>query len=143
MTGNREDETQTLINYAREAWVRVWETVRWDYWVRLQWRSETIGATTAHDHLERLVRDLHRQHRTVRVVSGFHADPFPHAHASIGLSRSLRGRFLNPVEFRDWLQLYWYHGPIWAERFDASKRSPEHGGALEYLSRDPGTVVFG
>ncbi len=143
MMGDREDEMQTLLTYAREAWVQVWEQIRWDYWIRLQWRTEAIGATTAQDHLERFVRDLHRQHRTLRVVAGFHADPFPHAHALLALSRRLRGRFLNPVEFTDWLQLYWYHGPIWAEPFDPSKRSLERGGAVEYLAREPGTVVFG
>ena len=61
----------------------------------------------------------------------------------VSLSRRHRAQFLNAVEFASWLSLYWAHGTVWADVFDGSKRHPEHGGAIEYLSRDPGTVVFG
>ena len=130
----RDDHDVGLLAQAREALVQQWSGVRWDYWVRLQWHAK-ISAETANEHLERLIRDLHRptiagaRHPTIRLVAGFHVEPFPHAHAMVALSRRHRIQFLHATEFKDWLQLYWYHGPVWAEPFDATKRHPEHGGA--------------
>jgi hypothetical protein len=147
-SSTREDEAQGLIADARAALVKQWTPIRWDYWVDLKWRT-AVSSETANAHLERLIADLHRpglsgaKHPTIHLVAGFHADPFPHAHAMVALSRRHRMQFLNAAEFKDWLQLYWSHGPVWAEAFDVTKRSPEHGGAVEYLARDPGTVVFG
>ncbi|SRR6266581_1434534 len=147
--GDGYDEPHApLIAKAREALVQGWSGGRWDYWVTLEWRT-VIHAATANAHLERLIRDLHRdgirghKHPTVRVVAGFHHDPYPHAHALVGLSRRHRAQVVNAAEFRDWLAHYWYHGPVFAAAYDPTRRHPEHGGAVEYLARDPGTVVWG
>jgi hypothetical protein len=146
--GDRHEDAQALTAKAREAWIATWEQTRWDYWVRLNWRN-AVHTATANEHLERLIRDLHRpgiqgaRHPTIHVVAGFHAEPYPHAHAVVGLSRRHRMQFLNAEEFAGWLAGYWYHGAVWAELYDPTKRNPVHGGALEYLARDPGTVVWG
>jgi hypothetical protein len=148
MRSTPQDDAEGLIAAARRALVKQWTPLRWTYWVRLEWRRP-ISVETASVHLERLIADLQRNgphgriHPTIRVVAGFHNQPYPHAHAMLALSRRHRAQFLDAEEFRDWLQLYWYHGAVWATDFDAAKRSPEHGGAIEYLARDPGSVVYG
>ena len=142
--GTRVDDAEAgLVAAAKQGLVEQWTEVRWDYWVRLKW-NKNIGAETADTHLNRLLADLHRTvSPAIHLVGGFHREPMPHAHAVVVLTRRTRLRFMNATEFRDWLQLYWYHGPVWAERFDPMRREPEHGGALAYLAREPGTVVWG
>ena len=136
---------EDLAALARRALEQGWSRVRWDYWTSLEWRRQGIAAAMANEHLERLIRDLHRpgRHPTVRLVAGFHPEPYPHAHALVALSRRLRARFSDAEEVAAWLQLWWPHGPVWAAPYDPTKRHPERGGALAYLSRDPGSVVVG
>jgi len=122
------DDAQALIAKARTAWVEVWTPIRWDYWLTLTWRTERLAAALANEH---------------RLVLGFHSDPYPHAHGLVHLSRARRATFLTADEFRDWLHGYWAHGEVWAQTYDPTKRHPEHGGAIEYLARDPGSVVWG
>src|SRR6266705_3053499 len=104
--GTRNEDAAALAIQARNAWTGAWQAVRWDYWVRLEWRTEWIAegikrtrwltAERANAHLERLITDLQRngptghRHPTIRIVAGFHTDPYPHAHALVGLSRRLR-----------------------------------------------------
>lgn len=136
-----EDEIAKAQQEAREALARTWSQTRWTYWCTLEWRGQ-VSDTTATEHLERLVRDLHRTASpTIRIVVGFHADPHPHAHALIHLSRRLRARFLNAGEFTDWFRAWWYHGPVWAQDFESSRAEP--GGAVTYLARSPETVTWG
>jgi len=141
--GTRDEDGQALIAEARNAWVDVLKAMQWDYFVRLRWRREAIDAASANDHLERLKRDLRRMHPMECFVAGFHSDPYPHAHGLVHLSRTRRAQFLNAEEFRDWLQPFWYHGSVWAAVYDPMKRHPHHGGAIEYLAREPGSVVWG
>ena len=143
MRTTQDDDAQALIAKARHAWVDLWTPIRWEYWLTLKWRTERITAERANEHLERLVRELHRMHPMERLVAGFHSDPYPHAHGLVHLSRTRRVQFLTADEFRDWLQGYWSHGEVWAEAYDPTRGSPEHGGAIEYLAREPGSVVWG
>src|SRR5437867_2874112 len=98
--GDRDEAVQALITQAKAAWRETWQQIRWDYWVTLKWRG-AISAETANAHLERLIRDLQRngptghRHPTIRVVAGYHPDPFPNAHAMVSLSRRHRAQFLN------------------------------------------------
>jgi hypothetical protein len=135
---------------ARTAWVERGALIRWTYWVRLGWHADRLDATSANADLEKLVGDLYLAklagppYPTVRLFAGFHSDPYPHAHAAVYLSRRRRLEFVTADEFAQWLRLnYWSHGPVWAALFDPGKKHPEHGGAIEYLARDPGSVVWG
>jgi hypothetical protein len=138
-----DDDRRRLEQRARDALAREWSEMRWHYWVRVSWHHGVTEAT-ANDHVDRLIHDLHRTGSpTIRVVAGFHGDDpaNPHAHVLVHLSRRLRARIVNTTEFTEWFQPYWYHGQCWAEPFDADRR--EHGGAIEYLARNPGTVIWG
>src|SRR5438876_610040 len=138
-----DEQIARLEQRARDTLAREWNDWRWDYWLRVSWRHR-VGATTANTHLEQLIRDLQgRGSPTIHVVAGFHGDDpaNPHAHVLVHLSRRVRMRFLNANEFRDWFAAYWRHGECWAAVFDPTRR--ESGGAVTYLARDPGTVVWG
>lgn len=128
---------------ARDALVQDWNQWRFDYWVTLEWHR-AVSEMTANEHLERLLRDLHRTvSPAIHVVTGFHPYPHAHAHAAVHLSRRVRARFLNAAEFEQWLRAFWYHGQVWAQVFDPTRRESGSGGAIEYLARNPGTVVWG
>ncbi len=144
------DAAAVLDANARDEFVARWTPIKWTYWVTLKWHAEWIDAVTANAHLNRLVEDLYLanvcggRYPTMRLIGGVHFDPYPHAHAALYLSRRRRAQFVNADEFADWFRLhYWSHGPVWAQAFDPMKRHPQHGGAIEYLSRDVGSVVFG
>jgi|SRR2546421_8125236 len=142
-TGTRDADAAAIAAKARNAWVEVWTAIRWDYFVRLRWHREAIDAASANAHLERLQRDLHRTQPMLRLVAGVHSDPYPHAHGLVHLSRTQRAQVRTADECREWLQPFWYHGTVWAQVYDATRRSPDHGGAIEYLAREPGSVVWG
>ena len=140
--GDYDEDAAELRRKARRGCVETWQGMHWDHWVVFRLGGK-VDEITASAHLERLIHDIDRAHyRAVRILAGFHRDPFPHIHALISLSRRLRRTLSAPVSFQVWLQPFWRHGEVIVEVYDPSRRSPQHGGAIEYTVRDPGTVVF-
>ncbi len=117
---------------------------RWDWWVRVGWRTARLSEVTALRHLDHLATAFRRNSPGVRVALGFHRLPMPHAHGVVRFSRRLRARLTSADAVRDWLASLWVHGPAWVEPFDDARLDREHPrgrGAARYLVADPGAVV--
>jgi hypothetical protein len=137
----------TTIVKARDALSAEALGIGWNYWIRLDWRYR-VGSITANDHLTAFLQQLRATSHGIRCRAAIHADipELVHAHLAVKLSRRQRLRFLNPTEFRDWLQMLWTHGDVFVTAFDNDRFHREHasgGGAIRYLARDPGSVVYG
>src|SRR2546426_8665272 len=106
-----KDAAAALDGNARDEFVKRWTPIDWTYWVTLKWHAEWIDTVRANRDLNRLVEDLYLanvcggRYPTMRLIGGFHSDPYPHSHAAIYLSRRRRAQFVTAEEFAEWLRL--------------------------------------
>lgn len=135
-----DEEIAAMIANAQAALAEEWGQHPWDYWGVLEWFSP-VSAATANGHVERLLDDLHRTvSPAIHLVAGVHDDPgHLHAHVLLALTRRTRFHGRPVAEVAAWVRRFWPHGAVWLQPFNPLRSA----GAVTYLARDPGTVVWG